>query len=379
MSPAAPSSAFSRFALLLSTAALLGVNAQQGTYPATPLASKHFAYPSGIPYQADTDGDLVRGPQFGYNECNSTTEGQTSDCQTSFLNSLDDFCLWAPAVPNSTIADTEGEEVAWCTKPGRGTRLIPAGALQGVQFMKTPDYVQVVGFIDQTQINMQPGDSGGELGALFVDLRGNPLGALVYSTAWSESNNSYTQVIEWHNFMGGGAFCFKACDPAGANASNFCQHIYDRIGCAYNAPNAAQNGSFTSCEGDDQDFPGIYTANGTVMTYSQPPESRGVISSLPYQPRVPASSNCVTFTSAALYAAMGTPAASATSVPVTSGGATAGATAGPGGPTKSGGIVAFASASASATGTGTSSGAGALRVSAVSAVVGVVVAVVLLS
>jgi hypothetical protein len=41
--------------------------------------------------------------------------------------------------------------------------LIPAGALWGVQFMKTPAYVQVVGFIDQTKINIAAGDTGGEL------------------------------------------------------------------------------------------------------------------------------------------------------------------------------------------------------------------------
>lgn len=74
-----------------------------------------------------------------------------------------DFCLWAPPTGPALIGDTEGEEVAWCTKPGRGTRIIPAEALQGVQFMRTPDYVQVVGFIDQTKINITPGDSGGEL------------------------------------------------------------------------------------------------------------------------------------------------------------------------------------------------------------------------
>ena len=76
-------------------------------------------------------------------------------CQTSFLNHLDDFCLWAP--PNG---DTEGEEVAWCTKKGRGTRIIPGGALTGVQFMRTPDYIQVVGFIDQTKINIAADDGG---------------------------------------------------------------------------------------------------------------------------------------------------------------------------------------------------------------------------
>ena len=81
-----------------------------------------------------------------------------------------DFCLWAPGEPNSLIADTEGEEVAWCTKPGKGTRVIPPGALQGVQFMRTPDYLQVVGFIDQTKINIQDGDFGGELDPHGADL-----------------------------------------------------------------------------------------------------------------------------------------------------------------------------------------------------------------
>nr|GAT48502.1 predicted protein [Mycena chlorophos] len=294
---------------------LLKVQAQQKTFPATPLASKHFSYPSGIPYQADSDTDLIRGPQSGYNQCGPNTEGQDSKCQTSFLNSLDDFCLWAPMTPDSTIADTEGEEVAWCTKPGRGTRVIPAGALQGVQFMKTPDYVQVVGFIDQTLINIQAGDYGGELDPHGADLRGNPLGGLVYSTAFGTNDgNNYTQVTEWHNFMGGNAFCFKACDPAGANAAKFCQHIYDRIGCAYNAPNDAQNGTFESCLGDSQDFPGIYTVNGTVMTYSQPPERFGAISTMPYDPKVPASSSCTSFDSTSIYTALPSATAASSSV-----------------------------------------------------------------
>lgn len=103
--------------------------------------------------------------------------------------------------------------------------------------------------------------------------------------------------------MGGGAFCIKACDPAGANAANFCQHIYDRIGCEYNAPNNAQKNVFESCQGDNQDFPGIYTQEGQVMTYTQPPEAMGDIESMPYQPRVPASSNCRTFSTNELFAA----------------------------------------------------------------------------
>ena len=72
-----------------------------------------------------------------------------------------DFCIWGPPKPDSTIADTEGELVAWCTKPGRGTRIIPSGALTGVQFMQTPDYLQVTGHINQSLINILQGDTGG--------------------------------------------------------------------------------------------------------------------------------------------------------------------------------------------------------------------------
>ncbi|KAL0953105.1 hypothetical protein HGRIS_004376 [Hohenbuehelia grisea] len=332
MSPVALSALF-----VAAAASLVQAQNPVATFPATPLASKHFAYPSGIPYQADSE-QLIRGTQTGYNICNSTTENQNSLCQTSFVNSIDDFCLWAPIKPNSAIADTEGEEVAWCTKPGRGTRLIPADALKGVEFTRTPDYLQVVGFIDQTKINIADGDFGGELDPHGADLRGNPLGGLMYSNGWSNDNNSFTQVIEWHNFMGGNGFCIKVCDPSKTHAADFCQHTLDRIGCKYNAPNAAQSGVFQSCQGDNQDFPGVYTTNGATVTYSQPPESLGAITSIPYEPRVPASSNCVTYTSSALYAAL----ANVTPAPGVSA-------------SSSGSVSASASASGSASGSGSSS------------------------
>lgn len=81
-----------------------------------------------------------------------------------------DFCLWAPIDPNSLVGNVEGEMVAWCTKPGRGTRLIPKDSLQGVQFMKTPDYVQVVGFVNQQRIFLDPTDFGGEMDPHGADL-----------------------------------------------------------------------------------------------------------------------------------------------------------------------------------------------------------------
>ncbi|KAG5642770.1 hypothetical protein DXG03_002149 [Asterophora parasitica] len=110
--------------------------------------------------------------------------------------------------------------------------------------------------------------------------------------------------------MGANAFCLKACDPAGPNAAHFCEHIFDRIGCAYNAPNRAQNNVFESCLGENQDFPGVYVENGVTRTYTQPPESLGDIATVPYVARVPASSSCSQFQSADLF-----PAAAATAVP----------------------------------------------------------------
>ncbi|KAH6899344.1 manno protein [Coprinopsis sp. MPI-PUGE-AT-0042] len=259
-----------KFALLSAfiAAATTQVVAQEatGTFPPVPLASKTFEYPGGIPYKVDTDVGLIRGTQKGYNICNSTTENQDSLCQTSFVNSIDDFCLWAPSEPESVVANTEGEMVAWCTKPGHGSRLIPEGALQGVQFIQTPDYISLVGFVDQRLINIQSDDYGGEMDPHGADLRGNPMGGIMFSSAFGTPNK---QVIEWHKCP---------ATPAGPNAAHFCEHVFDRIGCAYNVPNNAKNGTFESCKGENQDFPGVYTDEaGAVQTYTQPPESLGAI------------------------------------------------------------------------------------------------------
>ncbi|KIJ42350.1 hypothetical protein M422DRAFT_171118, partial [Sphaerobolus stellatus SS14] len=272
------------------------------TYPATALADKRFTYPSGIPYRVDTDDQLIRGSQLGYNICNSTTEGQQSLCQTAFANSIDDFCIWAPAEPNSTVADVEGHMVAWCTKAGRGTRQIPANTFTGLQFIKTPSYIAILGYIDQTKINMVKGDWGGEMDPHGADLRGNPIGGLLFSSAFSGNTDTYVQTVEWHTFIGNNFFCFKACDPADSNDAHYCEHVFDRLGCAYNIPNNAQNNTFESCEGENQDYPGTYTVDGVAHTFTQPDESLGAITTVPYTARVPATSNCVAHKSAELFA-----------------------------------------------------------------------------
>ncbi|KAG2107420.1 uncharacterized protein F5147DRAFT_697194 [Suillus discolor] len=336
MSPSALSSA------LLAVAAITFVHAQPDPADPTPLVDKHYAYPSGIPYQVDYNTAALRGPQTGYNICNSTTENQNSLCQTSFVNHIDDFCLWAPPQPNSTIGDTEGQEVAWCTKPGHGTRLIPAGALQGVQLIKTPNYIQIAGFIDQTQVNIAANDYGGELDPHGADLRGNPLGGLMYSNAFPSNggnNASYQQVIDWTNFMGGDGFCMKICDPAGQNQQALCQNIYDRLGCAYNAPNNAQKGVFEVCDGDDMSPVGVYTTNGATSTYYQPAESLGPITTVPYTATPAPSSNCVTYTSTSLYTGLPTPSGAIASSGASGAKSTASGTNSGASPAKTGGAA----------------------------------------
>jgi hypothetical protein len=267
-----------------------------------PLTDRRYNWPD-LPYKVDTD-TTGRGPQFGYNLCNSTTEGPKSDCQTALMNHIDQFCLWGPPLANSTIADTEAETVAWCTKPGQGARTMPAGTLTGVQVLIAPAYILFSGTFNQTGIDMTSDDYGGEMDPHGADERGNPLGSLVYTNAFPSNggnNNTYQQVIEWHNFVGSNVYCFKICDPSVANSQVYCNNVFDRTGCSFVAPAPYKQGDFSVCDSDNMDPVGVYTgSNGIVSTYSQPPDGVPITSLPPV--KTPNSSNCVTYTSSVLYA-----------------------------------------------------------------------------
>jgi len=357
---------------LLAASAFSFVNAQTpASTSLEPLASKHFTYPN-IPYQVTGDQGGIRGPQLGYNLCNSTTEGPDSLCQTLFVNDITDFCIWSSSKPDDTIGESEAREVAWCTKPGHGTRIIPAGAISGAQFLYAKDYVQVVGFIDQSLVNLDASDQGGELDPHGADEQGNPLGGIVFTNGYGQNANAfdtafkakqngsstYTQVIEWIDFIGGGVFCLKMCNPAGKDAPGLCAHVYDEIGCTYNAlaNYGSINGTFTVCDSDDMDDPGVFTTNGAATTWFQP---LGVpISTIPYTPTVPASSNCHTYASTDIFAA------AATVTPT--GSASSGATTPTGSSSPSGNSGSNGSPSASRSGSaqGASSTGGAVAIGA---------------
>jgi len=185
------------------------------------------------------------------------------------VNALDDFCLWAPpsnksSFGDSRIGNTEQIEVAWCLRSGYGTRLIPPGAIKGAHFTHTPLYVQVTGVGDLTSLNIPKGDPGGELDPHGYDGNGNPIGGLVFGTAF---NGTLRQYHEWTNFMGANFFCFRVCLD-GPEAPKYCQHIYDTLGCGWNMPGNYSEG-FDDCQADPTEPMGIYVTNGVTTTFHQ--------------------------------------------------------------------------------------------------------------
>ena len=77
--------------------------------------------------------------QAGTNACGEGSD-PNSECQNLYVNSATDFCLWgAPGPGMEGVGAAERKVVSYCTKSGRGTRVIPPGTLKSVHFVKTPN------------------------------------------------------------------------------------------------------------------------------------------------------------------------------------------------------------------------------------------------
>lgn len=81
-------------------------------------------------------------------------------------------------------------------------------------------------------------------------------------------------------FIGGGIFCFKACDEPGVAArdeldatpnddtsESLCINTLDLLGCEYNMPNNAKNGTYEYCQGEPQLPAGVYTGDDGKSKY----------------------------------------------------------------------------------------------------------------
>ncbi|KAG8743999.1 hypothetical protein FRC10_010978 [Ceratobasidium sp. 414] len=225
--------------------------------------------------------------QIGTNQC-GTKASQSSMCQNVFVNSVHDFCVWAPPYSdghNSSVGAVEQIMVSWCMNDGYGTRLIPDGTIkvgfEGAHFVQTPDYVQVTGWGDFTKMNIPARDSGGELDPHGADGMGNPHGGLVFGNSFGK----WQQYHEWTNFMSATDFCIRACRDDGVLPKKQCNHIYDLQGCDWNMPASYTQGVFEDCKGDVGLPMGIYGTSTFQQGHGATP---------PAHP-IPPSSQCTSY------------------------------------------------------------------------------------
>ena len=137
-------------------------------------------------------------------------------------------------------------------------------------------------------------------------------------------------------------------------------------------PNNAQDGVFEVCDSDAMGLPGVYTTNGQTTMYTQPDESLGPITTVPYTPSIPSSSNCQTYQSSDLYSA------TISGVPSVTSGASS--------PTGKSGSGSGSSGTGTRTGSGSpasatsgSNGAGVVTISLFSTILGVAFSVAFLA
>ena len=156
------------------------------------VASVALAQTYTATYTPGNAPDKTENGQVGTNRCGGGNS-QSSMCQNAYgalpsdlhsceprelrlntraVNSLDDWCVFAPPEPNSVIGESERIAVSWCIQGGHGTRVIPDGAIRGAHFVQTPDYVQVTGVGDLTKLNIRAGDAGGEMDPHGADGKG---------------------------------------------------------------------------------------------------------------------------------------------------------------------------------------------------------------
>ncbi|KAL7415452.1 hypothetical protein BDY24DRAFT_276849 [Mrakia frigida] len=302
-----------------------------------------------------------------------TPVNQTSMSRLVSLNSYDDFCLWGPPVAGDTIGDTEGEQVAWCTKPRNDARVIPDGTITSVHVVKTPNYIQIQGLLDGTKMNIMAGDQGGELDPHGATGEGNPVGGNV------TSNVSGADVFyeEWMSFMSVDMFCLRICTAENStySAAIMCQHEIDLLGCQWVMPGDYTDDSFTTCDADAAYPPGVYPQpDGSTSTFHQrftvtgtAPFTIGVTVTPSAAYSIPASSNCVTHTSpsnglaAIVTAAVSSGVASASGAAITSGTGTGAAASGSGTKAAAGVSSGASATGAAASATGTTASSSAVR------------------
>ena len=110
-----------------------------------------------------------------------------------------------------------------------------------MHFVQTPEYIQITGTGNFTNLGIPQGDAGGELDNRGMDGKGNPskssfyaqtkrlINAVVGGLLYGNTFGLNLQYHEWTEFIGDREFCFRAC--IGPRSKQLCNHVYDVMGC----------------------------------------------------------------------------------------------------------------------------------------------------
>ncbi|KAJ7666742.1 macrophage activating glycoprotein [Mycena polygramma] len=226
-------------------------------------------YCDDLPFAYRLFIQAVSSLQSDFRACGSPKENGRHFLKR-IINSVDDFCLFAPPKANSKIPDTKTEEVAWCTKPRNNARVIPDDTITSVSFLKTDFYVQIMGTGDFTMFNIardtetshiahrsvrsSPAEPHGAEGT------GNPVGGNVTTNIVDGVDEP---IAEWMLYMSTNQFCLRACTNANSTYSAALMHQLDVMGCEFVMP-GTQLGRITrrysseTCDADVAYPPGWY-------------------------------------------------------------------------------------------------------------------------
>ncbi|WFD30361.1 hypothetical protein MSPP1_001379 [Malassezia sp. CBS 17886] len=228
--------------------------------------------------------DTWEDDQAGSNQCEKWGDSsKKSMCQNVFLNSARDFCLWAPSKGQHTVGAQEEKMISYCLRSGYGTRLIPDGTIKSAYFVKTGSFVQVTGHGDFTSMHIKEGDDGGELDPHGATGAGNPAGGLVFTRSKAGQEGDWVQLKEWNNFMSATEYSIRGC--WGGWAKEWCPHVYDEMGSTFNEPGRYKSGHFEDCDGEEGEWPGVYSGSTFHQGQKHTPDAQ----------RAGSSSNCKTF------------------------------------------------------------------------------------
>ncbi|TIB78052.1 hypothetical protein E3Q23_01003, partial [Wallemia mellicola] len=216
------------------------------------------AFTSAQDVNSSMEGVVATGTMGKTNPAEPTMQAGKGDSEARLVtvNSIDDWCIFGPKDEGKTIGETEAEQVAWCTQPRNNARLIPEGTIKAAHFIKTPFYVQVVGWGDFTKIGLKDGDYGGELDPHGATGDGNPVGGNVTSNI----SGSDVHYAEWMEFLSYEQVCLRVCTAGNETypASVMCEHKLDEMGCSFIMPGDYEEQNFQTCDADPAYPPGMF-------------------------------------------------------------------------------------------------------------------------